>query len=390
MNKHFVISQSDLMTYLFLVVLSIQYSFVNTELEIEGIISTIAVLIECAIFISYLSIRKFNKKTLFVIFLLLLTSMITYYKTGYTSFMVILMAAIIFEKIDYSKAFQLIFYIRLIMLLIVICCALLGIINIFETSVSKASLGAIVGYGLGYTHPNRLATAFEYLVMIYICYKNDKLRISNLILVAFFTLAFYYITKTRTLIFSVGAIIALIQLLRTSYTKKITTWILDRISLIIVPICTAISIVVPILMLTVSGKLQTFLYTLNGMFSSRFTHIYRAFLNYPVTLFGGIDDFSMLQEVYGYSSVDNGYIRLLYQFGIIGLIIFVVFSLITVKKLLKQRNYIYLIVFVVFCLTGLSENIFTSFAYNVVVPFWSELIRGIDENKLRGKTHGEK
>ena len=91
-------------------------------------------------------------------------------------------------------------------------------------------------------------------------------------------------------------------------------------------------------MLKATGQLQTVLFYINGLLSSRFTHIYRAFLNYPVTLFGGTSDFSKLQDIYSYSTIDNGYIRLLYSFGIIGFCLFILFTVISVKKLIAKKN----------------------------------------------------
>ena len=162
---------------------------------------------------------------------------------------------------------------------------------------------------------------------------------------------------------------------QSKYFKQITKKILKIMAIIIMPLCAAISIIIPRLMLIATGKVQIILYAINGLFSSRFTHVYRAFLNYPITLFGGVNDFSELETLYNYSTVDNGYIRLLYGFGIIGFVLFILFSTICIKSIVAQEEYIYLIAYIAIAVWGINENILESFAFNFSIIFWREILK---------------
>jgi|GEM_PF-3600487 hypothetical protein len=374
-SSYHIIRIKNILAYVFLIVISIQYAFVNTELEFTGLLSTLVMLFESIIFCSYLLFRKYKKRTLTVIVILLLLSGMTYYATGSTSFIIMLMTAIFFDKLDYSHTFRLIFFVRLIMLLVIITCAGVGILDVFERSIMKDGSHTVIGYGLGFTHPNRLAFVFEYLSLIFICYKNDKIKNRHFFSLICFTLLGYGITKSRTLLFSILGVILFVYLYRSHFLHRILKIVLNKLSLLIMPLCATISIVIPMLMHTAKGQLQTILYAINGLLSSRFTHIYRAFLNYPVTLFGGVNDFTELQDIYHFSTIDNGYIRLLYGFGIIGFAIFIIFTFITIRRLIKQGEYIYIIVYIVISLWGVSENVLASFAFNFFIAFWSQLLK---------------
>ena len=375
MKKHITIKANEIIVYLFLIIVSIQCSLVNTQIEISGIESQIFLLIECALFVLYFFMRKFKLKIALVILGLIFIAGLTYYSTGASAFMIMLMIAILLETIEYSNVFFVIFISRLIMLVIVVMLSVLGILDTYQRTITKAGTVITSGYGLGFTHPNRLAYVFLFLSLIFICYKNQRLKKINVLCMLCLNLIGYKITKSRTLLVSILGVTFIICMYQSKYFKQITKKILKIMAIIIMPLCAAISIIIPRLMLIATGKVQIILYAINGLFSSRFTHVYRAFLNYPITLFGGVNDFSELETLYNYSTVDNGYIRLLYGFGIIGFVLFILFSTICIKSIVAQEEYIYLIAYIAIAVWGINENILESFAFNFSIIFWREILK---------------
>ena len=115
MKKHITIKANEIIVYLFLIIVSIQCSLVNTQIEISGIESQIFLLIECALFVLYFFMRKFKLKIALVILGLIFIAGLTYYSTGASAFMIMLMIAILLETIEYSNVFFVIFISRLIM-----------------------------------------------------------------------------------------------------------------------------------------------------------------------------------------------------------------------------------------------------------------------------------
>ena len=375
MKKYITIKANEIIVYLFLIIVSIQCSLVNTQIEISGIESQIFLLIECALFVLYFFMRKFKLKIALVILGLIFIAGLTYYSTGASAFMIMLMIAILLETIEYSNVFFVIFISRLIMLVIVVMLSVLGILDTYQRTITKAGTVITSGYGLGFTHPNRLAYVFLFLSLIFICYKNQRLKKINVLCMLCLNLIGYKITKSRTLLVSILGVTFIICMYQSKYFKQITKKILKIMAIIIMPLCAAISIIIPRLMLIATGKVQIILYAINGLFSSRFTHVYRAFLNYPITLFGGVNDFSELETLYNYSTVDNGYIRLLYGFGIIGFVLFILFSTICIKSIVAQEEYIYLIAYIAIAVWGINENILESFAFNFSIIFWREILK---------------
>lgn len=111
------------------------------------------------------------------------------------------------------------------------------------------------------------------------------------------------------------------------------------------------------------------------MFGSRFTHSARVFDLYPIPLWGGIVDFRLLQSNFGYAIVDNGYLCLLYDFGIVGFSLFIILYFLSMRILADKKEYVFLIAIIAVALWGITENILRSFAINFTVVFWAECIK---------------
>lgn len=367
---------SKLLCYVFLTVISIQYSLVNTELEITGGISTILMVLNIIIFLSWLVSRKYKYKTLALMLALISIAVITYTTSGETVFMIMLMSAIMFSVLDYKRTYHYLFVLRFIFLMAVILVSVVGLLNVRGISIIKGgTTTAVVGYGLGFNHPNQLAYAIGFLIILFVCYKNEDIRIKHLVAIAFASVMGYWVTKSRTLLFISVVLIVLVFLCRNRTENRYFTKMLDTFAVWFMPFCALLALGLPLMMSKVSGRAKVILYSINGVMGSRFTHSARVFENYSPSLFGGIINFEKLQTLYGYSVVDNGYLRLLYNFGILGFAIFMVLYFITIKKLIEKKEYIYVAAIMVISLLGISENILKSFAINFTVAFWSELLR---------------
>lgn len=319
--------------YLFLLLISAVYSFTNTSLEIKGILSTSIIIIESLFFLLFLYfVGRYNIKKLLKIAFLLSIGGIHYLMARETVFLIMLMVAVIFTELEYRKAFKLLFFERLFFLILIVFFSLTGILSVQKTEVFKGGLGInTFGYGLGFNHPNQLAYNVGLLLLFYICYKRETLRQRHIIGMAF------------------------------------SPWIM--------PICALAALGLPILMSTATGRFKEILYALNGLIGSRFTHSARVFDSYPVPLWGGIVDFRLLQSNFGYAIVDNGYLCLLYDFGIVGFSLFIILYFLSMRKLANKKEYVFLIAIIAVALWGITENILRSFAINFTVVFWAECIK---------------
>ena len=366
--------------YLFLLLISAVYSFSNTSLEIKGMMSTSVILVESLIFLSFLYfVGKYNLKKFWKIVFLLSVGCIHYVLAKETVFLVMIMVAVIFTELDYKKAFRLLFYERFFFLMLIICFSLVGVLSVHKTAVFKGGIAInVFGYGLGFNHPNQLAYNVGLLLLLYICYKGQNIRQRHLIGVTLTSIVCYMLTKTRTILIIGFFLLLMLEIYyfkvqRQKATEKsaVSIW---KFAIWIMPICALGALGLPLLMSTATGQFKVVLSALNGLSGSRFTHSARVFDLYSIPLWGGIVDFGLLQSHFGYSVVDNGYLCLLYDFGVIGFSLFIIMYFRAMKKLIDKKQYIFLITIIAISLWGITENVLRSFAINFTVAFWAECI----------------
>lgn len=372
-NNKIIITKQNLIGYILLIFSCILSGLEYTDFEVLGSSIRVVVLLYLVMILFYLFIGKYNKKALFLISSFLIISLITYLVSNSSKFLTMLVVAIVFSGLDYKKAFKLVLIIRTFILIMIMSFAQIGILDRYERTILKSKTYQ-TGFGMGYTHPNRLAFVFLFLILTYICYKNTEFKKKDFVLITVIFVIGYYFTKTRTLVLCFLVIALFLVAYNVVFFKKITSKIVGVLGIVVIPMCTFISLVVPKL-LGKSGNIGTYMTALDKIANFRFANIRNLFETYPITLFGGVNEFVLLQSRYNYSTIDNGYIRLLFNFGIIGFMCFLILSILTIVFLVKKEQYNYVAVCIVIAIWGVSENILTSIAFNLIAVFWNELIR---------------
>lgn len=376
-----IIKKSEALAELLMFLIVSETLFGNTPLQIYNLtINRIFFLMEVIVFSVYLSYIKYSKKKIAAFLLLMLIFLCSYFTLSTSALFKMFMMAVAVDKVGIEKAFGILFRLKATVILLVAVLSIVGVIpnNLMEV---EKGIGTAYGYSLGYTHPNRLAGAICCTILCYIGWKNKKCNAVDVVGIGLIATIGYGITKCRTLLYCVLIFIVFYTLLKGNWTRKITEKMISGIGIISVPLCVTISIAFPLLLLSSSGIVQQVVYEVNRLFSRRFTHIEHMFLTYPVTLTGGIFDTERMSELFEYTVVDNGYIRFLYQYGIIGLLIFGITSLFGVHKLKKKHEYIWILVFIIVAVEGLLENIYVDIGLNLMVMFWAVLIENIRKGK---------
>lgn len=369
--------------FLYFTILSIYYGFKETPFELPNIIDGALILISCMLFLIYVFNQKFKARVLLNIMLLGGLTVITLYTTRNPAFLLSVMSAIIICRSDYRDILKLVFVERLSINFFINICSILGIIQNVKVTAKSGVL--VQCYSLGYNHANKFACVVGMLILLYLCIKEKELRLRNIIgiiiIVAFTSL----LTQTRTFILIMGLlIILLLGMSANEIIVGITKKGIRIIAKWIIPVCYGIGIGIPYLMASRSELISSWSNFINYITSERFLHASRVISLYPIRLFGGVTNFQLLIEKYNYNVVDNGYIRLLYGYGVVGAIIFGAFYICTIKKLIEQEKEIYLIAIIVLSIWGISENVLYSFCYNFTILFWGELL-GKDFKKRRKK-----
>lgn len=371
--RKLTIQKNELCAICLFVLIIIETAFENTPLQIYSTIyNRMFFLIEMIVFLVFLTMEKYPKKMIFLLTVLFLISFSSYVLLNTTIILKMFILAFVVAKIGISKSFEILFKFKTIVLFFIVSIALIGLIPNDYEQVEKG-IGVVYGYGLGYTHPNRLASSICSLILCYIGWKNDKLNWFNIFMIGIITALGFKITQSRTLLYCIAIFIFCYVLYKNKYTQRIIKRIISLFGLFSMPISVAISVLFPIMLLHSSGTIRNIIYYINWMFSRRFTHIEHMFMAYPITLTGGVFDTKLLDSMFGYSTVDNGYIKFLYQYGVIGLILFVGISLVAYMKM-DEKNYIWQVIFIIIAVEGMLENIYIDMGLNLIVIFWSEIL----------------
>lgn len=367
---------SKIFAVFFFILIEVMYGFELTFIRIPNGIYTILLYASVFCFICAVSMTKWTVSEAMRAIFMLIIALAVYISSKESLYLLLMFAAIIMHCIDYKKALTTIFVMRLIILIIVITLSLFSVIPVNQMIVSKGASGLATGYGLGYIHPNNLAQAVFILCIIYFCIKKKKINIQNWSIFLIVTLINYFVTKSRTIF--ILSIFVLVELIIQN--KKMGQKVLKYGAIPLYIVVVLISLIIPYLYNEATGFLQRVAFTLNGILSGRFSDASMLFQRFPITLFGKIVNTNILQYFYGYNVVDNGYVFLLFNYGIIGSFIILFMYFYTIKRLIKQKEYIYLIAILSFLILGMMENAIRTVAVNFTMIFWYEFVRGHYKN----------
>lgn len=388
-----VVSRTSFFSYCYIILVTIMYGFSLTELDIQGSIHDIILILALLCAFAAIMFDKYYTKSIVKTIGIILLGFLVYFSSHETLLIIMLIMAIMVKNIGYNKALKLVFNIRLVMFLIVVFCILIGYLDVGKVIVSKGIYGSVIGYGVGYSHPNNFAEEIFYLSTLYLCIKNEKIKSSNLFILLIIDCITYWITGAKT-----ACILFLILICVLFIYKKINN---ERLYKVYSKFCIAvslilpiISIVFPIMLVFSSGKLRNILSLLNGKLNQRLSNATMLFYSFPITLFGKIIDLNYLKKQYGYNVVDNGYVFLFFNFGVIGFILVVFLYYFAIKKLIKKRQVVYFSVIVITLCLATMENILRAPFVNFCMFFWwevlSETFSKVDNKLLQYTKRGEK
>lgn len=153
------IKKSELYAICLLMIIIMETAFVNTPLQTYNLfLNRIIFFLEIIIFIIFLTLEKYTKKSILFLLGLCLIFLCSYFVLNSSILFKMFMIAMAVAKIGTGKSFELVFKFKTFFLLVIIGLSVLGIIPNSYVQIEKG-IGTTYGYGLGFTHPNRLASA---------------------------------------------------------------------------------------------------------------------------------------------------------------------------------------------------------------------------------------
>lgn len=199
-------------------------------------------------------------------------------------------------------------------------------------------------YALGFNHPNTLGMYLMMISLEFLYIKRNDLKWYYFPLIIFIILFIMIIPQSRTS--AIAIIIYLGYLIFRKWIIKIlNNKVIRNILLWIVPILTLCS-----LGLTFGYQKGLFI-RLNDILSDRLNYYHGFLASYDVTLFGTVWNEKLLRV-----TLDNSYIFLLLQFGILIYLIFTLISIKGLRKIINMKNYDLFIILEILFLYGMMET----------------------------------
>lgn len=292
--------------------------------------------------------------SLIALFLLSTTSIIIYIQfPSFLSIMLILIFLYVGRNVKFERIAKVTYIIGFVSLAIIVSCSYLGVIKNYVAVSGRKYIGFL--YAL-------YAPAILFNCITNYIYVHQKgLKLKALILFSTINLFFFVETGSRlscTLTFAF-IIISLFFVRDKNFLKRHR-----RILLPIVPIyiiCTIISIY---LVASYRSNIE-WMYNLNELLGHRISLAQTSILRYGVSFFGshvewngaGLNSFGELPSFKEYIYVDNLYLRVLQQYGLIFLILYVCLHTLVLVKCYRKKEYMLFIIFAILAVHGLIDDL---------------------------------
>lgn len=262
---------------------------------------------------------KYTMKELIVVIILHLIGIIVWRCSNSTTVLLTIIVLVSCKDIQMKNLFKYSFWVKT---LFFICVTTLAILNVIDPGkIERLVNGVYLGirYCLGYGHPNSCQyTLFTIFILFIYAYK-EKINLYHILIMALYNYFIYTYTDSNTGFMLCNLIIAYLVIKKTyihKYFEKIMYFCCDYIYILLVPIsfiCCYLSSEV--------GMLNNL-----GTLSARFWTASAIIKNYPFSLFGTLT-----------TETDFGFIKIIYSYGLIITILYVLGHTFLLKYLKKKK-----------------------------------------------------
>lgn len=311
-------------------------------------------------------------------FLFVFIGILYYVFTKETVFSIVILTVALTNKINFDYVLKILAFEKLILF---ISSTLLSIFNYIPFNIVQSERG--LRYGFGYSHPNIFALeAFVILLLFYMIVGNKlKFVIKNIIFL-FLSTVIYCFSQTRTT-FALSIITIILFCFLKLKDKKIFN-VLKYMPFA----CFMFSIFFSwaFTLNTNNFIFKNILEIIDKLFSHRFLLGSICFNEFSISIFGGNLNLDILTSKYSYPIIDNGYVYMLFSFGILSCIILLLWYTFTIKFFITQKKYEIAIFISIFLLAAISENILRSLSINFSILYCSVLFNNLNlDNYIKNK-----
>lgn len=306
--------------------------------------------------------KQVLKKDIKVILLLIIFSI--FLKKLYLCFFIVIISSFINKQIRLKCTFFIFTFFYVFILIL----NNLGCLEFNNIDYGRRIFGEneIIRYALGFAHPN---TAMSLLIPIfsllyYLYYPKYKKIVLGIILIV--GKIIFDLTFSRTTFLLIILFVILI-LIKDKYIKKLKILFLIEGFFI-----TFITFYLP-----PRYNQSDILLKINGLVSGRFWFFNQYFIREKISFFGN----SGMEKIYLSLPLDNMYLRILYENGIVGLSILVFLIFITMYILFKNQDYKAVRIFSIILIFGFMESMGYYYYYCIIYFIISDYIFRKEKNE---------
>lgn len=321
----------------FLIPLSIvNLIYLKNIYSIKG--GEILLLINCIAFIPFM-LKELTKKKVKKI------GIIIFFMLGIRSIYSGVILGILSSFLKKDKLLKNLLIINIIYFILTIVLSKIGVLEDF-IAIRYLENKVIVRHAFGFKHPNQIMLYFFPIVSI-LMYKyfdkNKKKLTTFIILIA--TLLFYY-TYSRTTYFGI-LLLFILYFIKDKFFIKYRNWVIYE------------GIILAFFSIFITGLLM---YTeLGNNFSGRFYYFNYYLENIKISLIGINIDKILLNY-----PLDNFYIRVLYENGLIGFVLLLIMYIVITKILYERKDYNAIRILIVIQILGVVETIPLFYGINIL------------------------
>lgn len=233
--------------------------------------------------------------------------------------------------------------------------------------------GETLRHSLGFSHPNQLGLRIFQLALCRLFIRRNKLNWIDYIITAILGLIVFFVPNSQASFYSTIILLFMIIIYQLTWDKFSWKELISKILLLVIVLTNVFSVVLSL----INVRKYPILRNIDKVLSYRFSHCYRTYRYYGLSLLG-TDVKSIVSKpvigVYYHFWLDNAYMAILLRYGIIVYLLFSIIYCLTALKLKNQNQYFTLFIYALFSIYGIMEYNFFSLSHNMFLIALASLL----------------
>lgn len=338
--------------YFYIIIISI---FKGLGIESDNKIYLLSYGLACIVLLYKIINDKFTKKEITVMAVIIIIGILDFILGKTTTFLFLAITLCGLKNVDLKKTIKIVLIVRIVTFTLMVILSIIGIIPANDIEFYRNG-EFITRHSLGYDYPNTTHLSFAIIIALFVYVFWNKIKLQHILLLEVINIGMYFLTYSRTGFIVITTLMIIVIIFK--YLKKLQNimafifkylyWIMFAITLISAIGYSHIEI----------------LNTINEIFTGRIEYMNKLIMNFPIPIIG--------KEIYNsYANIDNGYISMLYQGGLIAFAFISYYMTRISNNFYKEKKYKELILISFFIINAFTESFFMSISMNISLIFFA-------------------